>query len=199
MDICAKYKDDVIPSQSILGCLLNAHLRFTSEINRDGPAEGFFNPSGNYGLLREIAPWKVQPVSSRQFRYKIAQNTVAYYLNIDKRTGQADCIKHENFPPIWVQQRMHGNKHYKSNIRGLLPYLDMLTDYYIVFKRFIDNLWLNNVHVSNHNESLLEKILHINLYVKLKHMVCLVFQILIHKLYWQHYFGHVLLYMVLII
>ena len=52
LDICAKYKDDVVPPQSILGCLLNAHLRFTSEINVAGPSEGFFNPANNQGWSR---------------------------------------------------------------------------------------------------------------------------------------------------
>ena len=39
----------------------------------------------------------------------------------------------------------------------MIPYLDMLSDYYIVIKRFIDNLWLNDVDIANHRSSLIEK------------------------------------------
>ena len=76
---------------------------------------------------------------------------------MDKDTGCTRRIKSENFPPPWVQQRLKTNSNYRVNLRGVVPYLDMLTDYYIVIKRFVDNLWLNGIQVSNHNESLLEK------------------------------------------
>ena len=33
----------------------------------------------------------------------------------------------------------------------------MLADYYIVIKRFVDNLWLNDVDIANHRASLIEK------------------------------------------
>ena len=58
----------------------------------------------------------------------------------------------DHFPPQWVKDRIN-SKH----LRGLIPYLDMCTDYYIAVKRFIDNLWLNDISNNNHFESLLEK------------------------------------------
>ena len=159
LDLAAKYKDDVVPPQSVLGILLNAHLRYTSSINNAGPGDSFFNPqSKRHGCLSKYAIWKVQPMPGIQFRYKVAQNTTSYYLETDEISGNKKQIKFDKFPPMWVRQRMPDDKiNFKKHIRGVIPSLDMLADYYIVIKRFVDNLWLNEVDISNHRQTLLEK------------------------------------------
>ena len=162
LDIAAKCRNEVVPRESVLGHLLNAHLRFTSCINEAGTSGGWDNPSGNYSIIGDqYSPWKIQPYSEQQFVFKVAQNCSNYYLDIDETTGKVNTINFDQFPPQWVKDRMQSNddnfNSNKNGIRGLIPYLDFCTDYYIAIQRFIDNLWLNDISRNNHRESLLEK------------------------------------------
>ena len=206
LDICAKCYKEIVPDESVLGHLLDAHLRFTSTINNAGIGGAIHQPMGTYSKFTDrIVPYKVMPVAPQQFMFKVAQNCANYYLDIDSTNGKVKNIQTSQFPPKWVKERINSTYAYESgsesavsvdfqyqerkpqtqddekktglndtddvnpdhsfgpkpniniDIRGLIPYLDMCSDYYVVIKRFIDNLWLNDIAHNNHFESLLEK------------------------------------------
>ena len=162
LDISAKCRHEVVSSESVIGHLLHAHLRYTSSINESGIGDALNQPHGKYGsIIDKYTPYKIDPMSGEQFVFKVAQNCSNYYLNIDN-CGVVTGIDKDKYPPKWVKDRMNidndnDNNNNNCNVRGLIPYLDMCADYYIVIKRFIDNLWLNDISNNNHYESLLEK------------------------------------------
>ena len=125
LDIAAKCRNEIVPPESVLGHLLNAHLRFTSPINLAGMDNGFKNPNGNSSnIFDRYTPWKIQPLSTQQFAFKVSQNCANYYLDIDSTTGRVNKVRYgltgfdKTFFLYWnkrfrltdATQRMHHSK-----------------------------------------------------------------------------------------
>ena len=89
--------------------------------------------------------WKVQPVSQQQFQAGIAIRTAKHYFGTIIHSNNKKKMTCNNaFPPLFVKQRVcyqQFETEFNDNHRGLIPYLDMLSDYYAIIHQFICQLW----------------------------------------------------------